>query len=194
MVELLALCLDGHLYRVGDAFAPVDTPDGPELRARAFSVSAPDWAVADRGSAAWIHGSRSSPPVLPQLRLPANRRGGVPATGAMDVSHRSLGPGDTVSIDGVRVTSPLRTAVDLASEPGAFDASAALEVRHLLALAGVSPAEFDQLMRATRRKGSALARSRLPEVARATLPGPVAPGPVARGPVAPRAGQPPLTR
>lgn len=172
MVELLALCLDGHLYRVGDAFAPVDTPDGPELRARAFAASAPEWAVADRGSAAWIHGTRSSAPPIPQFGLPESRRGGIPAGASMDVSHRTLHADDTVRIAGVMVTTPVRTALDLAAAPGAFPHGAALEVRHLLELAQVTPAAFDQLLRDDHRKGCVLARSRVPAIARATLPVP----------------------
>ncbi|MGO4300378.1 type IV toxin-antitoxin system AbiEi family antitoxin [Leifsonia sp. RAF41] len=169
MVELLALCLDGHLYRVGDAFATAETPDGPELRAHAFALSAPTWTVADRGSAAWIHGTRSSPPPIPQVCVPSKRRGRV-SSPMIDACHRTLEADDSVVLGPTRVTTPLRTAVDLISVPGAFDACHALEVRHLLALADVTPAEFDDHLRASRRKGCALARSRVPTVARATLP------------------------
>lgn len=186
MVELLALCLDGHLYRVGDAFATVETPDGPELRAHAFALSAPGWTVADRGSAAWIHGTRASPPPVPQVCVPPNRRGRV-SSPMVDACHRILKPEEAVLLGPTRVTTPLRTAVDLASMPGRFDSANALEVRHLLALAGVTPAEFDQRLRASRRMGCALARSRVPAVARATLPSPGQP------PGRPPA-QPPLTR
>jgi hypothetical protein len=168
-VELLALCLDGHLFRVGDEFAPVGAPDGPDLRAQAFARSAPSWAVADRASAAWIHGTRALPPAVPQVCVPPNRRGGLTAP-SIDVSHRALGPGDTVSLAGLRVTTPLRTACDLLSVPTTFGDAQALELRHLLALAGVTPAELDDLLRASRRKGSGLARSRMPAVARAVLP------------------------
>jgi hypothetical protein len=172
MVELLALCLDGHLYRVGDAFATADTPDGPELRAHAFALSAPAWAVADRGSAAWIHGTRASPPPIPQVCVPPKRRGRV-SSPMIDACHRAIRPDELRSLGPTRVTTPLRTADDLISAPGVFDAARALEVRHLLALAGVTPAEFDNRLRTSRRKGCALARSRVPAVARATLPAPV---------------------
>ena len=182
MVELLALCLDGHLYRVGDAFATPEMPDGPELRARAFALSAPGWAIADRGSAAWIHGTRSSPPPVPQVCVPPKRRGRA-SSPMIDPSHRGVRPDEVVTFGATRVTSPLRTAVDLVCLPGVFDAGRALEVRHLLALARVTPAEFDDQLRGSRRMGCGLARSRVPAVARATLP-----------PAEQWAVQPPLTR
>ena len=185
MVELLALCLDGHLYRVGDVFAPADAPDAPELRASAFGRSVSTWMVADRESAAWIHGTRSVPPPLPQVCIPPHRRGGL-AAAAVDACHRSLRPDETVSLGAVHVTTPLRTAVDLLSLPGTFDDQQALEVCHLLALAGMTPAETDARLRMSRRKGCALARSRLPMVAGAQLPGPVGPARSALGPVSPR--------
>jgi len=169
VVELLSLCLDGHLFRVGDAFAPADAVDGPALRSLAFARTAPSWAVADRGSAAWIHGTRAMPPPVPQVCVPPHRRGGA-LSSAVDTSHRVLTDDETVVYDGVRVTGPLRTAVDLLCAATRFGDGEALEVRHLLLLAGVSPPELDDRLRGSRQKGCGLARQRLPAVARARLP------------------------
>ena len=190
VVELLALCLDGQLFRVGDAFAPIDAPDGPELRAHAFSRSAPSWAVADRGSAAWIHGTRSSPPPVPQVCVPPHRRGSA-LSPTLDARHRSVPPDDQLAVARVRVTTPLRTAVDLLSETRPFGDAQALEVRHLLALAGVAPSELDDRLRSGRRKGCVLARSRLPAVAQAALQ---APSRRAESDQPTESAQPPLTR
>jgi hypothetical protein len=189
VVELLSLCLDGHLFRVGDAFAPADAVDGPALRSQAFARTAPGWGVADRGSAAWIHGTRAMAPPVPQVCVPPHRRGGA-LFPAVDSSHRVLGDGETVVYDGVRVTSPLRTAVDLLCSGTRFGETEALEVRHLLLLAGVSPSELDDRLRSSRQKGCGLARQRLPAVARARLPLAIEPA-VGSAVVG---GQPPLTR
>src|SRR4051794_16675557 len=103
--ELLALCLDGQLYRVGDAFATLDTPESAALRAQAFAMSAPRATIADRGTAAWIHGTRAAPPNRLQVCVDAEHRGGrVPAD--VDGRECSLAPGDTVVLGGRRVTSP----------------------------------------------------------------------------------------
>jgi hypothetical protein len=170
IVELLALCLDGQVYRVGDAFASADTPDGPELRAHAFARTAPAWAVADRGTAAWIHGTRASPPPVPQVCVPPSHRGGG-TLARLDTAYRTLAGDETVTFAGMRVTTPLRTAHDLLSTPGRFGDADALEIRHLLVLAEVTPARFDESLRAARRRGRDLARARLPQVARASLVG-----------------------
>ncbi|MEV8215657.1 type IV toxin-antitoxin system AbiEi family antitoxin [Leifsonia sp. NPDC077715] len=177
LAELFALCLDGQLFRVGDAFAAIGTPVGPELRAAAFVRSAPGWTVADRGSAAWIHGTRASPPPLPQVCVPCTRRGRV-SSGLVDACHRTLAPDETVTIGPALVTTPLRTALDLVCDPARFGPRQALEVRRLLALASVGVEELSERLDSRPRKGADLARGRLPDVARlpevAPLPWPVA--------------------
>lgn len=170
MVELLALCLDGQVYRVGDAFASADTPDGPELRSHAFARSAPPWAIADRGTAAWIHGTRASPPPVPQVCVPPSHRGGG-TLARLDTAYRAVSSDETLTFAGIRVTAPLRTAHDLLCSPGRFTDADALEIRHLLVLAEVTPARLDERLRAARRRGRDLARTRLPQVARASLVG-----------------------
>jgi len=169
VVELIALCLDGQVYRVGDAFASADTPDGPELRALAFARSAPSWAIADRGTAAWIHGTRASPPAVPQVCVPSAHRGGGHLT-RLDTSYRVIRPEERQTISGAEVTTPLRTATDLLCAPVDFGPADALEVRHLLYLAGVTPAELDERFRSSRRYGRDRGRGRLTAVARATIP------------------------
>jgi len=165
LAELFALRLDGQLFRVGDSFAAIGTPDGPELRAAAFVRSAPGWTVADRGSAAWIHGTRASPPPLPQVCVPAARRGRV-SSALVDACHRTLAADETVTIGPALVTTPLRTALDLLSAPGRFRSEQALEVRGLLRLASVGVDELSERLEARPRKGADLARGRLPQVAR----------------------------
>ncbi|MGH1550924.1 type IV toxin-antitoxin system AbiEi family antitoxin [Leifsonia poae] len=177
LAELFALCLDGQLFRVGDAFAAIGTPDGPELRAAAFARSAPGWTVADRGSAAWIHGTRGSSPPLPQVCVPGARRGRV-SSAVVDACHRTLAADETVTVGPALVTTPLRTALDLVCEPGRFGMPQAREVRQLLALSSAGVDEFSERLDARPRKGADLARGRLPDIARlpdvAPLTSPVA--------------------
>jgi hypothetical protein len=167
--ELRALCLDGQLFRVGDLFVSADTPDTPELRARAFVAAAPVWAVADRGTAAWIHGTRGAAPALPQVCVESRRRGGR-QTVSLDACYRSIGSGEIVEVGPARVTTALQTAIDLLSAPADFGAGAALEIRHLLQLADAEVNDLDTRLRTGRRRGCTLARSRLPAVEAAELP------------------------
>ncbi|GAA4147284.1 type IV toxin-antitoxin system AbiEi family antitoxin [Leifsonia shinshuensis] len=171
LAELFALVLDGQLYRVGDSFAPTDIPDTPALRAHAFAALRPGSTVADRGTAAWIHGTRSRPPARPQVCVDRARRGRIPPD--FDAHQHALRNGDVVELDGVRVTAPLRTAADLIVTLPRFGTPEALEVRHLLHLGGASPDALGAQLSRSRRHGAARALTRLPVVERTALPAPV---------------------
>jgi hypothetical protein len=169
LAELLALCLDGQLYRVGDAFASADTPDTPALRAQALALTLPRRAIPERATAAWIHGTRSSPPANPQVCVdPSNRGSRLPA--GIDGRQRKLGPSETAPVGPLRVTTPFRTAADLLLSNAAFDSAAAMEVRHLLHLAAADPGELVPYIPRTRRGGSVRVSRRLAAVEQARLP------------------------
>lgn len=169
LAELLALCLDGQLYRVGDSFATTDTPDTPGLRARALSSTVPRRSIAERGTAAWIHGTRSSPPARPQVCVsPSNRGTRFPAR--VDGRQRSFTAGETQLIGPIAVTTPLRTAADLMLKATVFEHPDALELRHLLSLAALSPEALVPFIPSTRRGGSARATERLRMVEQVRLP------------------------
>lgn len=170
LAELLALCLDGQLYRVGDAFASPDTPDTPALRARALAAEVPRRAIAERATAAWIHGTRSSPPPRPQICiLPADRGTLIPA--GVDGRQRSLADDEFETAGPIAVTSALRTAADLLLQPGPFGHADAVEVRHLLRLAGSPPSALRPAFPRTRRGGSGRSLQRLELVEGVRLPG-----------------------
>lgn len=166
--ELLSLVLDGELYRVGDAFAPLDTPDTPALRAEVFSKHRPGPAVADRRTASWIHGARSSPPGRPEVCIDPSKRGALPS--GFDAHQHRISADDSVQLAGVRVTTPLRTASDLLLTRPSFSQSDALEVRHLLLIADATPFQLRAVLARSRRAGAARARSRIPAVEQVRLP------------------------
>lgn len=170
LAELSALVLDGQLYRVGDVFATVDTPDTPALRARAFAWTAPEKAVPDRGTAAWIHGTRSMPPIRPQICIDPEHRIRLPAT--VDAHQHTLAPTDTVTLGRVRVTAPLRTAADLLLASTELTAADALEIHHLLALAEATTADLREHLRRSRRAGARAARDRVAVLEQVRLPEP----------------------
>jgi hypothetical protein len=173
LAELFSLVLDGQLYRVGDAFAAVDTPDTPALRAHAFAALRPGSTVADRGTAAWIHGTRSTPPLRPQVCVDRSHRGRVSPD--FDARQHALRDGEVLELSGVRVTAPLRTAADLMLTLPRFGPPEALEVRHLLELGRASPGRLGADLARSRRHGSTRALTRMSLMERTELPAPVSP-------------------
>lgn len=166
--ELLSLVLDGQLYRVGDAFVPPDTPDTPTLRARVFAALAPGPAIADRGTASWIHGARSSPPARPEVCVDPTRRGRLPPN--FDAHQHRISDDDCAELSGVRVTTPLRTATDLLLTLPVFTPHDALETRHLLLLAKATPNRIRAGLARSRRTGTERALTRLLLIESARLP------------------------
>ncbi|GAB3285215.1 hypothetical protein GCM10027449_30000 [Sinomonas notoginsengisoli] len=118
-VELQAMTSDGVLSRlIGRAYVPAGARATAELRARALSATLTprvrQRAVAGRMTAAWIFGC-APPPELPVMLVESTRRLARLGTGDRLLVHEaSFGNADTFEIAGLRVTSGLRTAVDLA--------------------------------------------------------------------------------
>lgn len=123
---------DGLVRRVvHGVYLRADQTDDVESRAAcAALVVAPGSVLRDR-SAAWLHGvdvfTYGEHDVLPPLetcvarfRPPSDRRG-------VDGGTRDLAPEDVMTIHGLRVTTPLRTALDLGCNLTRRDALAALD-------------------------------------------------------------------
>jgi hypothetical protein len=122
----------GLLRRVlHGVYLRADQPDDLETRAAcAALVIAPGSVLRDR-TAAWLHGVDTFtyeehdvvPPLetcVPRFRPPSDRCG-------VDGGTRDLAPGDVMTIHGLRVTTPLRTALDLGCHLRRRDALAALD-------------------------------------------------------------------
>lgn len=99
-------------------YVDTSTPDSLSLRAEAVAkVVAPDTVVC-RTSAAWLYGidclspdQADAPLCLETLRPPKSRSGRLAVTSG---HSQTLLPGDVIELHGLRVTSPLATAVHLA--------------------------------------------------------------------------------
>ncbi|WP_136610577.1 hypothetical protein [Sinomonas albida] len=138
--ELQAMANDGVLrLLVGDSYAPAAVPLTAELRATALAAAYEPRlrarTVVGRQSAAWIYGCAPAPAV-PVLLVPAPRRisSARKARGIL-VHEVWLGEYDVVELGPLFVTSPLRTAVDLAMHGDTPIASVAL--RRLLSRRGL---------------------------------------------------------
>jgi hypothetical protein len=144
--ELRALVLDGEAYRVDDCVAPVDEIDGPAQRAAALAAELPPRLIAEQHSAAWIWGAQPHPPGRHEVCADITART-RPAVGAvLSVREVVLLHEDTSLLAGLLVTTPMRTAIDLARFVPTWDDSEAEVVRALLSLAGVGVVDCARVM------------------------------------------------
>lgn len=117
--ELNAAALDGDLLRVGAAFCPVDTILCADVRAASVAVEVGPRSIAERLTAAWIYGLLASPPHRLQLCVDASS-GFRPQSSARQIFREVvIGSDEIVTLGGMAVTTPLRTALDLARAPNA---------------------------------------------------------------------------
>jgi hypothetical protein len=116
--QLAAALGSGHLVSpLRGIFHAAHLPDGLDLRIACLRLVVPADAVITDRTAGWLHGA-------PMILAP-NDHLGVPRVsmyrkpgyrlrnGATRSGERTFGPGDVVEIDGLQVTSVLRTTCDL---------------------------------------------------------------------------------
>jgi AbiEi antitoxin C-terminal domain len=144
--ELGALVLDGEAYRVDDCVAPLDEIVGPTLRAAALATQLPARLIAEQHSAAWIWGAQSQPPARHEVCADITSRA-RPAVGALlAVREVVLLHEDTVPIGGILVTTPMRTAIDLARFVAGWDEHEERIVRTLLEICDCSILDCARVM------------------------------------------------
>ena len=132
--ELSAARLDGELFRVDDCFAPVDEIEQPRHRAAALRARLPDRLIAEQRSAAWIWGALSAPPSHHQLCAAVDARVRPPGVGWMTVREVVIDPEDLYTVDDLLVTTPRRTAIDIARFSDHFGAEEVSIVTELMRL------------------------------------------------------------
>lgn len=116
VAELCGARLDGEVYQLADAWCPVDEVDGPTVRALAVGLLVPPRAIAERLTAAWVYGLVPEP-VRHQFCVDHGARTHVPVSPRVQLREVRCAPEDTRVIAGLRVTTPLRTVIDLARSP-----------------------------------------------------------------------------
>lgn len=140
--ELQAARLDGELYNLGEAFCPIDQLETPAHRALAAIGQRSRRLIAELGTAAWVWGAAPEPTLFRFAVTPAARARLAPD---QHVAVREIvyADGDLVGLDGVLVTTPLRTAVDLARFEEPFDPAI---VARLAVIAGFALADCIALL------------------------------------------------
>ena len=158
IAELHSLRLDGELTALDETFIPVDQPAGLAERARSLALYTDGRLIVEQHSAAWVWGALLQPPARHQLCASTGARSRSVHPRRLQVREVIIDRDDWVDIAGVRVTTPLRTVVDLARFSEHYDPEV---VERLLAHAGLTVQHcLDQLdaRRNLPRKKLALAR------------------------------------
>ncbi|HEY8700820.1 MAG TPA: type IV toxin-antitoxin system AbiEi family antitoxin [Arthrobacter sp.] len=131
--ELQSLAADGLLRRLHQrGYTLPEAPVSPQLRARAAANLVPEAirqrVVAGRMTAAWIYGCAEEPDRMALLVDAKRRISSLRNTRGCTLHEVRLGPFDVVSLGGLLVSSPLRTALDIALHVDASRAIPALEL------------------------------------------------------------------
>lgn len=159
---LYRLVSEGVVRRaVRDVYVRAEVPDSVPLRAKCLSLVISEHSVVTDQSAAWLWGvdtyrlgELSGPPKVDVFVLRGNKR--VTRSQARG-GERDLARVDWVDVAGVKVTTPLRTALDLACRLPRYEALAALDAlmrEHNL----TTPDLLRELRRFRRRRGVVKAR------------------------------------
>ncbi|TVU66512.1 hypothetical protein FQP90_03835 [Paenarthrobacter nitroguajacolicus] len=117
--ELQGMALDGILLPLyGKSYASPGVAVTHRLRARAAALTVPERirtkVVAGRLTAAWIYGCAKPPEHLSLLVDAKHRISSLRGTTPCSLHEVRLGQLDVVSLGGMLVSSPLRTAADIA--------------------------------------------------------------------------------
>ncbi|WP_460812688.1 hypothetical protein [Nocardioides salsibiostraticola] len=166
--QLRALVKAGAVRRIFyGVYLRTDVPDTIETRAACAAYALPEHCVVSDRSAAWLHGvdtydiaqNAGYPPleIVSRTGHPPTSRPGVRG------GKRALADEDVMTLHGVKVTTPLRTACDVASLHGRLAAMAVLD--QFCRLHGVTGADIARtLPRLVGRRGVKQLRELAPYV------------------------------
>jgi hypothetical protein len=118
--ELRAALLDGEVYRVGSSFTPIDEVESARHRARALLGGLSERVIAEQRSAAWIWGALDAAPDPHQVCVTVGARVGHARPPWLEIREVVIDPAELAAVDGLLLTTPLRTAVDLARFSAGF--------------------------------------------------------------------------
>jgi len=161
LAEQCAVRLDGDGFALGDGIIAADEPDGPAQRAASLAGAASALDLVLGGwSAAWVHGATDRLRRPLDLQLGAH---GEARTKRIDVRAVVLDAREVERLGGVRVTTPFRTATDLARREARLDPESLEALRTLIRLSRCTWPQAVGLLAgspASPGKGRALARFR----------------------------------
>jgi hypothetical protein len=148
LAELCAARLDGEVYAVDDCFAAMDEVNVTVVRAAAVARTAPKRAIAELDTALWIYGILQHPPTRHRFCINVAERARTPQSSRYTVRECVIRPGDVVRVAGTRVTSALRTLVDILRASAQFGRDEKLAVTELLRVGDLGADECEERLRA----------------------------------------------
>ncbi|HAM25445.1 MAG TPA: hypothetical protein DCP11_01745 [Microbacteriaceae bacterium] len=169
LAELMAARLDGEVYAVDECFSPLDEFEAAPQRALALLASFPRRLIAEQHTAAWVLGARPSPPAIHQFCVSIAARTRPTIALRLAVREVVIEDSDLLDVCGLPVTTPLRTAVDLARSAAIFGDRESRLVADLMHIGGFGvPSCIETLNRRRNLPDKRVALERL--VAAAGLP------------------------
>ncbi|HEV7956602.1 MAG: hypothetical protein JWL94_1803 [Microbacteriaceae bacterium] len=155
--ELHAARLDGEVFSIDECFAPVDEVSLPISRARSLAAILPPRLIAEQRSSAWVLGALHDPPARHQLCADSTARYQYVGIARATLRQVVLESADICTLGGLRITAPLRTAIDLARFSDVFDQA---EHALVLALAELGQFELGDVLAAMDRRRNLPGKSR----------------------------------
>ena len=148
--QLETLIAEGAVRRVlRGVYVHADLPDTVDLRARCAARVLADHVVLCDRSAAWVWSvdclEYADHEFLPRLETVSIGGHDRVRRGEVYGGKRDLRPEDICEVSGVRLTTPLRTACDLACLRGRHAALAVLDA--FSRLHGLTPGDYDRMLR-----------------------------------------------
>ena len=114
IAELSACALDGDVSRVDFAYVLSDCPEDVSSRARIILSRVDERCVVASWSAAWVHNAILCTPEQHTVALRGGLRLRLASDLRYDIAQMSFEATDVMGTLGAFVTTPLRTAIDLA--------------------------------------------------------------------------------
>lgn len=147
--ELDAARLDGELYLMDGCYCPIDEPERAALRGGSLAARFSPRLIAEQRSAAWVLGALDSAPRIHQLCAGLTARARPADLTGLEVREVVVDESDLLAIGGFRVTTPTRTACDLARFSRHFGALEQELIRRTMELGEV---KLDDCLRLMERR------------------------------------------
>ena len=160
--ELHAARLDGELFAIDECFAPVDEIEVSHSRGSSLAAILPPRLIAEQRTAAWVLGALNDPPRQHQLCADSAARYRCLGRPRLIVREVILDETDVITRGGTRVTTALRTVLDIARFSVDFGSPENALVRDLARIGRFSRSDaLADLERRRRLPGKARASKRL---------------------------------